>query len=63
MKFDIYNTDGTVSDDKIDLSDDIFGIEPNDHAIYLSVKAFLAHQRQGTSKAKERSEVRGDSRR
>jgi len=62
MKFDIYNTDGTVSGDKIDLSDDIFGIEPNDHAIYLSVKAYLANQRQGTSKAKERSEVRGGGR-
>jgi len=62
MKFDIYNTDGTVSGDKIDLSDEIFGIEPNDHAIYLSVKAYLANQRQGTHKAKERSEVRGGGR-
>jgi len=62
MKFDIYNTDGTVSGDKIDLSDDIFGIEPNDHAIYLSVKAYLANQRQGTHKAKERKEVRGGGR-
>ena len=62
MKFDIYNTDGTVSGDKIDLSDDIFGIEPNDHAIYLSVKAYLANQRQGTHKAKERSDVRGGGR-
>jgi len=62
MKFDIYNTDGTVSGDKIELSDDIFGIEPNDHAIYLSVKAYLANQRQGTHKAKERSDVRGGGR-
>lgn len=62
MKFDIYKTDGTVSGKKIDLSDDIFGIEPNDHAIYLSVKAYLANQRQGTHKAKERSEVRGGGR-
>ena len=59
MKFDIYNIDGKVSGEKIDLSEDIFGIEPNDHAIYLSVKAHLANQRQGTHKAKERSEVRG----
>ena len=59
MKFDIYNIDGKVSGKKIDLSDDIFGIEPNDHAIYLSVKAHLANRRQGTHKAKERSEVRG----
>jgi large subunit ribosomal protein L4 len=41
------------------LSDDIFGIEPNDHAIYLAVKSYNANQRQGTSKSKERSEVRG----
>ena len=62
MTFDIYNTDGTVSGEKIDLPDDIFGIDPNDHAIYLSVKAYLANQRQGTHKAKERSEVRGGGR-
>ena len=62
MTLDIYKKDGNTSGDKIELIDDIFGIEPNDHAIYLSVKAFLAHQRQGTSKAKERSEVRGGGR-
>ncbi len=62
MTLDIYKIDGNASGDKIELTDDIFGIEPNDHAIYLSVKAFLAHQRQGTSKAKERSEVRGGGR-
>lgn len=62
MTLDIYKTDGNASGDKIELTDDIFGIEPNDHAIYLSVKALLAHQRQGTSKAKERSEVRGGGR-
>ncbi|MDO8550534.1 MAG: 50S ribosomal protein L4, partial [Ignavibacteria bacterium] len=59
MKLDIYNIDGKVSGKKIELPKDIFGIEPNDHAIYLSVKAFLANQRQGTHKAKERGEVRG----
>ena len=59
MKLDIYNIDGKVSGKKIDLPKDIFGIEPNDHAIYLSVKAFLANQRQGTHKAKERGEIRG----
>jgi len=46
-------------DKKIELSDSIFGVEPNDHAIYLSVKSYLANQRQGTSKSKERGEVRG----
>jgi len=59
MNIDIYNKDGKVSGEKIELSDDIFGIEPNEHAIYLAVKAYLANQRQGTHKAKERGEVRG----
>jgi large subunit ribosomal protein L4 len=59
MKLDLYKTDGTASSKKIELDDDIFGIEPNDHAIYLAVKTYLANQRQGTHKAKERSEVRG----
>ena len=59
MTLEVFKIDGSKSDDKIDLSDSIFAIEPNDHAIYLSVKAFLANQRQGTSKSKERAEVRG----
>lgn len=59
MTFEIYKTDGSVSGDKIDLADSVFGIKPNDNAIYLSVKAFLANKRQGTHKAKERSDVRG----
>ncbi len=59
MTLDIYKIDGTLSGEKLNLADDVFGIEPNDHAIYLSVKSFLANQRQGTSKAKERGEVRG----
>ena len=59
MTLDVLKIDGSKSGDKIDLSDSIFAIEPNDHAIYLSVKAFLANQRQGTSKSKERGEVRG----
>ena len=59
MTLDVFKIDGSKSGDKIDLSDSIFAIEPNDHAIYLSVKSFLANQRQGTSKAKERGEVRG----
>ena len=62
MKIDIYKIDGKTSGEKIELADDIFGIEPNNHAIYLAVKAYLANQRQGTHKAKERSEVRGGGR-
>ena len=59
MNLDIFKIDGKPSGKKVKLDDEIFGIQPNDHAIYLSVKAFLANQRQGTHKAKERSEVRG----
>ncbi len=59
MTLEIYKIDGTLSGEKLELADEIFGIEPNDHAIYLSVKSYLANQRQGTSKAKERGEVSG----
>jgi large subunit ribosomal protein L4 len=59
MTLEIFKIDGKPSGKKLKLDDDIFGIQPNDHAIYLSVKAFLANQRQGTHKAKERAEVRG----
>jgi large subunit ribosomal protein L4 len=59
MTLDVYKIDGSLAEEKINLSDDIFAIEPNDHAIYLDVKAYLANQRQGTHKAKERGEVRG----
>lgn len=59
MNLDIYNIDGSVTGEKIELADDIFGIQPNDHAIYLSVKSYLANQRQGTHKSKERGEVSG----
>jgi large subunit ribosomal protein L4 len=59
MTLEILKIDGKPSGKKAKLDDEIFGIQPNDHAIYLSVKAFLANQRQGTHKAKERSEVSG----
>jgi len=62
MKLDIYKNDGSKSGETITLDKNIFGIEPNDHVIYLSVKAHLANKRQGTHKAKERSEVRGGGR-
>lgn len=59
MTIDVYKIDGSLAGEKINLSDDIYAIEPNDHAIYLDVKAYLANQRQGTHKAKERGEVSG----
>lgn len=59
MKVDVYKIDGTPSGEQIELSDSVFAIEPNDHVVYLSVKAYLANQRQGTHKTKERSEVSG----
>jgi len=59
MFIDVYKIDGTLSGEQIELFDGVFGIEPNDHVIYLSVKAYLANQRQGTHKTKERAEVSG----
>lgn len=61
MKVDVYNPEGKKTSSK-ELSADVFGIEPNDHAIYLDVKRYLAAQRQGTHKAKERAEVKGSTR-
>jgi large subunit ribosomal protein L4 len=62
MELSILNTEGKETGKKVKLSKDIFGIEPNDHAIYLDVKQYLANQRQGTHKAKEKSEVSGSTR-
>lgn len=59
MKLDIYKIDGSKTGETVNLDKNVFGIEPNDHVIYLSVKAHLANKRQGTHKAKERNEVRG----
>jgi large subunit ribosomal protein L4 len=59
MKIDILKIDGSLSGKKCELRDDIFGIEPNDHVLYLGVKSYLANQRQGTHKTKERGEVSG----
>ncbi|AFH48625.1 Ribosomal protein L4 [Ignavibacterium album JCM 16511] len=59
MTVDVLKIDGSKSGETVELSENIFAIEPNDHAIYLDVKAYLANQRQGTHKAKERGEVRG----
>jgi large subunit ribosomal protein L4 len=57
MELAIVNTTGKETGKKIKLSTDIFGIEPNDHAIYLDVKQYLANQRQGTHKTKQRAEI------
>ncbi|NWF49379.1 MAG: 50S ribosomal protein L4 [Ignavibacteriaceae bacterium] len=59
MTLEVLKIDGKDSGQKIDLPEDIFGVEPNDHAIYLAVKTYLSNQRQGTHKSKERGEVRG----
>ena len=62
MKLSVFNTAGEDTGKKVDLKKDIFGVEPSDHAIYLDVKLYLANQRQGTSKAKERAEITGSTR-
>ena len=62
MELTVIDKNGKDSKKKVKLSDSIFGIEPNDHAIYLDVKQYLANQRQGTSKSKERAEISGSTR-
>ena len=59
MKLDIYNQKGKKLSKKVDLNKDVFGIDPSEHSVYLSVKSELAAKRQGTSKSKGKSEVRG----
>lgn len=62
MELSVKNIKGAETGKKVILSDEIFGITPNDHAIYLDVKQYLANQRQGTHKAKQRNEVAGSTR-
>ncbi len=62
MKVAVLNIKGKETGRKADLSDDVFAIEPNEHAVYLDVKQYLAHQRQGTHKTKERGEIVGSTR-
>ncbi|WP_194776482.1 50S ribosomal protein L4 [Pararhodonellum marinum] len=62
MELAVFKHNGEDTGRKITLSDDIFAIEPNDHAIYLDVKQYLANQRQGTHKSKERNEIAGSTR-
>lgn len=62
MEIAIYNISGQETGKKALLKDEIFGIEPNNHAIYLDVKQYLANQRQGTHKSKQRNEIAGSTR-
>jgi large subunit ribosomal protein L4 len=62
MKLSVLNISGKDTGKKIELKDSVFAIEPNDHAIYLDVRQYLANKRQGTSKTKERSEITGSTR-
>lgn len=62
MEIKVLNIQGKETGNKVTLSDSIFGIEPNDHAIYLDVKQYLANQRQGTHKSKQRNEISGSTR-
>lgn len=62
MKVSVYNKSGEDTGKKVELRKEIFEIEPNDHAIYLDAKQFMANKRQGTHKTKERSEVAGSTR-
>lgn len=62
MELSVYNIKGEDTGRKVTLNDDVFGITPNDHAIYLAVRQYRANQRQGTHKSKERSELSGSTR-
>ena len=62
MEINVYNIKGEDTGKKITLEDGVFGIEPNDHIIYMDVKQYMANKRQGTAKSKERSEVSGSTR-
>ena len=62
MEVSVFNIKGEDTGRKVVLSDSVFGIEPNDHVIYLDVRRYLAAQRQGTAKSKERSEISGSTR-
>ena len=61
MKLPVYSATGTETGREVELPASVFGVEPNEHAVYLAVKAYLAAQRQGTHKAKERGEIAGST--
>jgi large subunit ribosomal protein L4 len=62
MQLDVLNKEGKKTGRKVELPEDVFGVEPNEHVVYLAVKQYLAAQRQGTHKVKTRAEVKGASR-
>ncbi len=62
MKLEVFNIQGEKTGKTVELPDEVFGIEPNEHVVWLAVKAHLANQRQGTHKSKERSEMSGSTR-
>lgn len=62
MRLDVFNKNGEKTGRTVELAQDVFGVEPNEHAVYLAVKLYLANQRQGTHKSKERSEISGSTR-
>ena len=62
MKLEVLNVNGDSTGRSVELPDNLFGGEPNEHAVYLAVKAYLANQRQGTHKAKEKGEIKGSTR-
>lgn len=62
MELSVYNIKGEDTGRKVSLNDSVFGIEPNEHVMYLDVKQYLANKRQGTHKSKERSEISGSTR-
>ena len=62
MELSVFNKEGKDTGRKVVLNDEVFGIEPNNHVVYLAVKQYLADQRQGTHKSKQRSEISGSTR-
>ena len=62
MRLDVHNISGGKTGRTVELPESVFGVTPNEHAVYLSVKLYLANQRQGTHKSKERSEISGSTR-
>ena len=62
MELEVFNIQGTKTGKTVELPDEVFGVEPNEHTVWLAVKAYLANQRQGTHKSKERSEITGSTR-